>query len=70
MRKVINSTYVSLNGVMEQPQRWSLDYHNDESIKCKCMGEALTTRSKDIQADRPCGIISCLEGDPRCPLRR
>ena len=22
--------------------------------------------SKDLQADRPCDIIICLEGDPRC----
>lgn len=31
MRKVITSTYVSLDGVMENPQHWSLDYFNEEA---------------------------------------
>ena len=33
MRKIIVSTMVSLNGVMESPQRWSFDYMNDELLK-------------------------------------
>jgi dihydrofolate reductase len=32
MRNVINSTYVSLDGVIENPQDWSLDYFNDEAL--------------------------------------
>ena len=31
MRKIINSTYVSLDGVVEQPQRWSSAYFQDEA---------------------------------------
>ncbi|MBA3873466.1 MAG: dihydrofolate reductase family protein [Anaerolineae bacterium] len=33
MRKIIVSTMVSLNGVMESPQNWSFDYMNDEIMK-------------------------------------
>ena len=32
MRKVINSTYLSLDGVQEKPELWSLDYFNDEAL--------------------------------------
>lgn len=31
MRKIINSTYVSLDGVQDEPQEWSFDYFNDEA---------------------------------------
>lgn len=31
MRKIINSTYVSLDGVQNDPQEWSLAYFNDEA---------------------------------------
>ena len=30
MRKIIVSEFVSLDGVCEAPERWSLDYWNDE----------------------------------------
>ncbi|MCA0454406.1 MAG: dihydrofolate reductase family protein [Chloroflexi bacterium] len=33
MRKIISSTMVSLNGVMEDPQNWSFQYMNDELMK-------------------------------------
>ena len=33
MRRTVTSTYVSLDGVIENPQRWSLDYFNDEAGK-------------------------------------
>lgn len=32
MRKVITSTYISLDGVMENPQDWSLDYFNEQAM--------------------------------------
>lgn len=31
MKKLINSTYVSLDGVQAEPQEWSLAYFNDEA---------------------------------------
>jgi len=31
MRKIINSTYVSLDGVIEKPQNWTSDYFQDEA---------------------------------------
>ena len=33
MRKIIVSTMVTLNGVEQNPQRWSFDYANDEFMK-------------------------------------
>src|SRR4051812_21361636 len=33
MRKIIVSTMVTLNGVMESPQNWSFDYMNEELMK-------------------------------------
>lgn len=30
MRKIINSTYVSLDGVIDYPQNWTFPFHNDE----------------------------------------
>ncbi len=33
MRKIITSTMISLNGVMDNPQNWSFDYMNDELMK-------------------------------------
>ncbi|MFI0351790.1 dihydrofolate reductase family protein [Actinomadura sp. 9N407] len=31
MRKIINSTYISLDGVIEDPQLWTSDYFNEEA---------------------------------------
>ncbi|TDD80708.1 dihydrofolate reductase family protein [Actinomadura rubrisoli] len=31
MRKIINSTYISLDGVIENPQNWTSAYFNDEA---------------------------------------
>ena len=31
MRKLVVSTYPTLDGVMEAPQRWSLDYFDEEA---------------------------------------
>lgn len=31
MRKIVNSTYVSLDGVQDNPQDWTWDYFNEES---------------------------------------
>jgi dihydrofolate reductase len=31
MRKIINSTYVSLNGVIENPHLWTFDYFDEEA---------------------------------------
>ncbi|QKW33894.1 dihydrofolate reductase family protein [Actinomadura sp. NAK00032] len=31
MRKIINSTYVSLDGVIEKPQKWTAAYFQDEA---------------------------------------
>lgn len=33
MRKIIVSTYVSLDGVIEAPEKWSLKFWNDEHAK-------------------------------------
>lgn len=33
MRKIITSTMVSLNGVMDNPQNWSFQYMNEEVMK-------------------------------------
>lgn len=33
MRKIISSTMVSLNGVMEDPQNWSFQYMDDDLMK-------------------------------------
>ena len=33
MRRTVTSAYVSLDGIIENPQRWSLDYFNDEAGK-------------------------------------
>jgi len=35
MRKVIASEFMTLDGVMEEPQKWSLRYWNDEIAKFK-----------------------------------
>lgn len=31
MRKIINSTYVTLDGAMEHPENWSMDYFNEQA---------------------------------------
>jgi dihydrofolate reductase len=33
MRRVIVSTFVTLDGVMEAPETWSFDYHDEENMK-------------------------------------
>lgn len=33
MRRVIVSTYVTLDGVMESPEKWSLQFFNEEAAK-------------------------------------
>ena len=33
MRKVVLSTYVTLDGVMEAPDQWSFQFWNDEAAK-------------------------------------
>ena len=33
MRKIIVSTFVTLDGVMEAPETWSLDFHSDETLQ-------------------------------------
>ena len=33
MRKIIVSTYATLNGVIENPQDWSFDYFDEEAAK-------------------------------------
>ena len=33
MRRIINSTYVSLDGVIEHPEQWQFDYLDDASNK-------------------------------------
>ena len=44
MRKVIASELVSLDGVMEAPEKWHLPYFNDE------MGEAIGAAMADPDA--------------------
>ena len=34
MRRIIVSTYVTLDGVIESPQKWSLDYFDEAAAKC------------------------------------
>lgn len=31
MRKIVNSTYISLDGVIENPQNWTMDYFGEEA---------------------------------------
>ena len=33
MRRIINSTYVSLDGVIEHPEKWQFDYLDDATNK-------------------------------------
>ena len=33
MRKVIVSTFVTLDGVMEAPETWSFDFHSDDTLR-------------------------------------
>ncbi len=40
MRKVIVSEFVSLDGVMEAPEKWSFQFHNDEMAEASAAGMA------------------------------
>jgi len=33
MRRIINSTYMSLDGVVQRPELWTFDYRDDEAAK-------------------------------------
>ncbi len=33
MRRVINSTYLALDGVVEEPQNWTFDYRSDDAAQ-------------------------------------
>ncbi len=33
MRKIIVSTFVTLDGVMEAPEQWSFDFHSEDTLK-------------------------------------
>ena len=33
MRRVITSTYLSLDGVVQQPERWTFDYRSDDAAR-------------------------------------
>lgn len=33
MRKIIVSTFVTLDGVMESPEKWSFDFHDEQNMK-------------------------------------
>jgi hypothetical protein len=38
MRKVVASELVSLDGVMESPEKWSFQFHNDEMAEANERG--------------------------------
>ena len=40
MRKVVASELVSLDGVMESPEKWSFQFHNDEMAEANAAGMA------------------------------
>lgn len=40
MRKVVASELVSLDGVMESPEKWSFQFHNDEMAEANASGMA------------------------------
>jgi dihydrofolate reductase len=40
MRKVVAWELVSLDGVMESPERWSFQFHNDEMVEANASGMA------------------------------
>ena len=40
MRKVVASELVSLDGVMESPEKWSFQFHNDEMAEADASGMA------------------------------
>ena len=33
MRKIVVSTFVTLDGVMEAPETWSMDFHSEDTLK-------------------------------------
>ncbi len=33
MSKIVVSTFVTLDGVMEAPEKWSVDYQSDDTLK-------------------------------------
>lgn len=33
MRRVLNSTYMSLDGVVQEPQRWTFDYRSEDAAR-------------------------------------
>lgn len=68
MRKIINSTYISLDGVIENPQNWPSSKHEDDGAGCRLQNDLLSACDAVLMGRRTyegfAPVWSARSGDP------